>query len=126
MKTFKKKIFFLRFKSLLACCGPDGSPNKKIEISDIKYNIFQVTNVLFIFLFSKIRHILEQKQFRCTTYNRCQVFSLTAVLTVFLNDKKRLLTSLQMMMSYLYCGGTESLKTVVPDLLEVRSTKQTQ
>ncbi|XP_040018274.2 ankyrin repeat and BTB/POZ domain-containing protein 2 [Gasterosteus aculeatus] len=56
-----------RFKSLLACCGPDGSPNKKIEISDIKYNIFQ------------------------------------------------------MMMSYLYCGGTESLKTVVPDLLELMS-----
>uniref|UniRef100_A0AAQ4QNZ3 Ankyrin repeat and BTB/POZ domain-containing protein 2 n=1 Tax=Gasterosteus aculeatus aculeatus TaxID=481459 RepID=A0AAQ4QNZ3_GASAC len=48
-----------RFKSLLACCGPDGSPNKKIEISDIKYNIFQ------------------------------------------------------MMMSYLYCGGTDSLKTVL-------------
>lgn len=24
------------------------------------------------------------------------------------------------MMSYLYCGGTESLKTNVPDLLEVR------
>lgn len=30
----------------------------------------------------------------------------------------------QMMMSYLYCGGTESLKTNVPDLLEVRNTKQ--
>uniref|UniRef100_A0A8C9WX43 Ankyrin repeat and BTB domain containing 2 n=1 Tax=Sander lucioperca TaxID=283035 RepID=A0A8C9WX43_SANLU len=56
-----------RFKSLLACSGPDGSPNKDIEISDIKYNIFQ------------------------------------------------------MMMSYLYCGGTESLKTVVPDLLELLS-----
>lgn len=30
----------------------------------------------------------------------------------------------QMMMSYLYCGGTESLKNNVPDLLEVRNTKQ--
>lgn len=30
----------------------------------------------------------------------------------------------QMMMSYLYCGGTESLKTNVPDLLEVRYSKQ--
>ncbi|XP_034391884.1 ankyrin repeat and BTB/POZ domain-containing protein 2 isoform X2 [Cyclopterus lumpus] len=56
-----------RFKSLLACFGPDGSPNKEIEISGIKYNIFQ------------------------------------------------------MMMSYLYCGGTESLKTIVPDLLELLS-----
>lgn len=31
-----------------------------------------------------------------------------------------MLTSVQMMMSYLYCGGTESLKKNVPDLLEVR------
>uniref|UniRef100_A0A674PFS6 Ankyrin repeat and BTB domain containing 2 n=1 Tax=Takifugu rubripes TaxID=31033 RepID=A0A674PFS6_TAKRU len=46
-----------RFKSLLASFGPDGNPKKEIEISDVKYNIFQ------------------------------------------------------MMMSYLYCGGTESLKT---------------
>lgn len=30
-----------------------------------------------------------------------------------------------MMMSYLYCGGTESLKTNVSDLLEVRITKYT-
>lgn len=30
----------------------------------------------------------------------------------------------QMMMSYLYCGGMESLKTNVPDLLEVRNTTQ--
>uniref|UniRef100_A0A669DIW6 Ankyrin repeat and BTB domain containing 2 n=1 Tax=Oreochromis niloticus TaxID=8128 RepID=A0A669DIW6_ORENI len=45
-----------RFKSLLASSGSDGSSNKEIEISDVKYNIFQV------------------------------------------------------MMSYLYCGGTESLK----------------
>uniref|UniRef100_A0A665TRP8 Ankyrin repeat and BTB/POZ domain-containing protein 2 n=1 Tax=Echeneis naucrates TaxID=173247 RepID=A0A665TRP8_ECHNA len=56
-----------RFKSLLASSGPDGSPNKEVEISDVKYNIFQ------------------------------------------------------MMMSYLYCGGTESLKTNVPDLLELLS-----
>lgn len=38
---------FFRFKSLLASHGPDGSPNKQIEISDVKYNIFQVTNRLF-------------------------------------------------------------------------------
>uniref|UniRef100_H2TMR3 Ankyrin repeat and BTB/POZ domain-containing protein 2 n=1 Tax=Takifugu rubripes TaxID=31033 RepID=H2TMR3_TAKRU len=56
-----------RFKSLLASFGPDGNPKKEIEISDVKYNIFQ------------------------------------------------------MMMSYLYCGGTESLKTNVPDLLELLS-----
>ncbi|XP_071401262.1 ankyrin repeat and BTB/POZ domain-containing protein 2 isoform X3 [Centroberyx affinis] len=56
-----------RFRSLLASSGPDGSPNKEVEISDIKYSIFQ------------------------------------------------------MMMSYLYCGGTESLKTNVPDLLELLS-----
>ncbi|KAM7396479.1 hypothetical protein PAMP_019515 [Pampus punctatissimus] len=56
-----------RFKSLLASFGSDGSPNKEIEISDVKYNIFQ------------------------------------------------------MMMSYLYCGGTESLKTNVSDLLELLS-----
>uniref|UniRef100_A0A7N8WXT5 Ankyrin repeat and BTB/POZ domain-containing protein 2 n=1 Tax=Mastacembelus armatus TaxID=205130 RepID=A0A7N8WXT5_9TELE len=56
-----------RFKSLLSSSGPDGFPNKEVEISDIKYNIFQ------------------------------------------------------MMMSYLYCGGTESLKTNVPDLLELLS-----
>uniref|UniRef100_A0A8C7G200 Ankyrin repeat and BTB domain containing 2 n=2 Tax=Oncorhynchus TaxID=8016 RepID=A0A8C7G200_ONCKI len=31
------------------------------------------------------------------------------------------LTSVQMMMSYLYCGGTESLKTNVSDLLELLS-----
>ncbi|XP_070962397.1 ankyrin repeat and BTB/POZ domain-containing protein 2 [Oncorhynchus clarkii lewisi] len=54
-----------RFKSLLASSGPDGT--KDIEISDVKYNIFQ------------------------------------------------------MMMSYLYCGGTESLKTNVSDLLELLS-----
>lgn len=52
---------------MLASSGPDGSPNKEIEISDVKYNIFQ------------------------------------------------------MMMSYLYCGGTESLKTNVLDLLELLS-----
>uniref|UniRef100_A0A672GKJ7 Ankyrin repeat and BTB/POZ domain-containing protein 2 n=1 Tax=Salarias fasciatus TaxID=181472 RepID=A0A672GKJ7_SALFA len=56
-----------RFKSLLAASGPDGTPNKEIQISDVKYGIFQ------------------------------------------------------MMMSYLYCGGTESLKTKVPDLLELLS-----
>ena len=37
----------------------------------------------------------------------------------------RPLTSLQIMMSYLYCGGTESLKTNVSDLLEVRITIDT-
>lgn len=56
-----------RFRSLLAPTSPDGSPNKEINISDVKYNTFQ------------------------------------------------------MMMSYLYCGGTESLKTNVPDLLELLS-----
>uniref|UniRef100_A0A3Q4GYC5 Ankyrin repeat and BTB (POZ) domain containing 2b n=1 Tax=Neolamprologus brichardi TaxID=32507 RepID=A0A3Q4GYC5_NEOBR len=56
-----------RFKSLLASCGSDGSSDKEIEISDVKYNIFQ------------------------------------------------------MMMSYLYCGGTESLKKKVSDLLELLS-----
>lgn len=56
-----------RFHSLLASTGTDGSPNKEIHISDVKYNTFQ------------------------------------------------------MMMSYLYCGGTESLKTNVPDLLELLS-----
>ncbi|XP_068595980.1 ankyrin repeat and BTB/POZ domain-containing protein 2 [Brachionichthys hirsutus] len=56
-----------RFKSLLASSGPDGSPSKTIEISDVKYKIFQI------------------------------------------------------MMSYLYCGGTESLKMNVPDLLELLS-----
>lgn len=56
-----------RFRSLLASTSPDGSPNKEINISDVKYNTFQ------------------------------------------------------MMMSYLYCGGTESLKTNVPDLLELLS-----
>lgn len=33
---------FFRFKSLLAPFGPDGNPKKEIEISDVKYNIFQV------------------------------------------------------------------------------------
>uniref|UniRef100_A0A8C1V9D5 Ankyrin repeat and BTB (POZ) domain containing 2b n=1 Tax=Cyprinus carpio TaxID=7962 RepID=A0A8C1V9D5_CYPCA len=52
-----------RFKSLLALNGTDSTqPRKEIEISNIKYNIFQ------------------------------------------------------MMMSYLYCGGTESLKMAVPDI----------
>ncbi|XP_037110568.1 ankyrin repeat and BTB/POZ domain-containing protein 2 [Syngnathus acus] len=55
-----------KFKSLLASSGSDA--NKKIEISDVRYNVFQ------------------------------------------------------MMMSYLYCGGTESLKTKMPDLLELLST----
>lgn len=31
-----------------------------------------------------------------------------------------------MMMSYLYCGGTESLKTNVKDLLEVRTALKVQ
>uniref|UniRef100_A0A3Q2ZEY9 Ankyrin repeat and BTB/POZ domain-containing protein 2 n=1 Tax=Kryptolebias marmoratus TaxID=37003 RepID=A0A3Q2ZEY9_KRYMA len=56
-----------RFKSLLTSSGVDGSPNKEIEICEMKYNIFQ------------------------------------------------------MMMSYLYCGGTESLRTNVSDLLELLS-----
>ncbi|XP_016341764.1 ankyrin repeat and BTB/POZ domain-containing protein 2-like [Sinocyclocheilus anshuiensis] len=55
-----------RFKSLLALNGTDSTqPRKEIEISNVKYNIFQ------------------------------------------------------MMMSYLYCGGTESLKMGVPELLEL-------
>uniref|UniRef100_A0A8C1V9C2 Ankyrin repeat and BTB (POZ) domain containing 2b n=1 Tax=Cyprinus carpio TaxID=7962 RepID=A0A8C1V9C2_CYPCA len=55
-----------RFKSLLALNGTDSTqPRKEIEISNIKYNIFQ------------------------------------------------------MMMSYLYCGGTESLKMAVPEFLEL-------
>ncbi|KAG7255611.1 hypothetical protein CRUP_010423 [Coryphaenoides rupestris] len=53
-----------RFKMLLMSPGPDGNVGKEIEISDIKYSVFQ------------------------------------------------------MMMSYLYCGGTESLKTNVGELLE--------
>lgn len=36
-----------RFKALLAPFGPDGTPRKKIEISDVKYNVFQVK---FLFL----------------------------------------------------------------------------
>ncbi|XP_052454067.1 ankyrin repeat and BTB/POZ domain-containing protein 2 [Carassius gibelio] len=57
-----------RFKTLLALNGTDSTqPRKEIEITNIKYNIFQ------------------------------------------------------MMMSYLYCGGTESLKMAVPDLLELLS-----
>uniref|UniRef100_A0A673JVG9 Ankyrin repeat and BTB/POZ domain-containing protein 2 n=1 Tax=Sinocyclocheilus rhinocerous TaxID=307959 RepID=A0A673JVG9_9TELE len=57
-----------RFKSLLPLNGTDSTqPRKEIEISNVKYNIFQ------------------------------------------------------MMMSYLYCGGTESLKMGVPDLLELLS-----
>ncbi|XP_059401828.1 ankyrin repeat and BTB/POZ domain-containing protein 2-like [Carassius carassius] len=55
-----------RFRSLLALKGTDSTqPRKEIEISNVKYNIFQ------------------------------------------------------MMMSYLYCGGTESLKMDVPELLEL-------
>ncbi|CAL8359948.1 unnamed protein product [Lota lota] len=56
-----------RFKSLLVSSGSDGNPVKRIEISDVKYSIFQI------------------------------------------------------MMSYLYCGGTESLKTNVGALLELLS-----
>nr|XP_054589204.1 ankyrin repeat and BTB/POZ domain-containing protein 2 isoform X1 [Nothobranchius furzeri] len=56
-----------KFKSLLTSSGPNGSPNKQIEIHDVKYSIFQ------------------------------------------------------MMISYLYCGGTDSLTTNVPDLLELLS-----
>ncbi|XP_061773574.1 ankyrin repeat and BTB/POZ domain-containing protein 2-like isoform X1 [Nerophis ophidion] len=56
-----------RFKNLLASSASDKSGAKLIEISDVKYSVFQ------------------------------------------------------MMMSYLYCGGTESLKTRVSDLLELLS-----
>uniref|UniRef100_A0A4W4HKV8 Ankyrin repeat and BTB/POZ domain-containing protein 2 n=1 Tax=Electrophorus electricus TaxID=8005 RepID=A0A4W4HKV8_ELEEL len=57
-----------RFKSLLGSSSAAGSQHcKDIEISDVKYNVFQV------------------------------------------------------MMSYLYCGGTEPLKLAVPDLLELLS-----
>lgn len=34
--------FLHRFKSLLAQNGSDGSQSKDVEISDVKYNIFQV------------------------------------------------------------------------------------
>lgn len=56
-----------KFRTLLAQKPSDGSQNKEVEISDVKYNIFQ------------------------------------------------------MMMSYLYCGGTEVLKTSVSDVLELLS-----
>ncbi|KAJ8343751.1 hypothetical protein SKAU_G00310800 [Synaphobranchus kaupii] len=58
-----------RFKALLGASGPDGSAQdcKSIEISDIKYSIFQ------------------------------------------------------MMMSYLYCGGADSMKVAMPDVLELLS-----
>ncbi|RXN02872.1 ankyrin repeat and BTB POZ domain-containing 2 [Labeo rohita] len=57
-----------KFKTLLALNGTDSTqPRKEIEISNVKYSIFQ------------------------------------------------------MMMSYLYCGGTESVKMGVPDLLELLS-----
>uniref|UniRef100_A0A4W6EGZ6 Ankyrin repeat and BTB (POZ) domain containing 2b n=1 Tax=Lates calcarifer TaxID=8187 RepID=A0A4W6EGZ6_LATCA len=36
-----------KFKSLLASFGPDGSPSKDVEICDIKYNIFQVTDMVY-------------------------------------------------------------------------------
>lgn len=46
---------FFRFKSLLASFGPDGNPKKEIEISDVKYNIFQV---IFIFLNQRKKNAL--------------------------------------------------------------------
>lgn len=46
LKVFVSSSF--RFKFLLASPGADGSPNKEVEISDVKYKIFQVTNILFI------------------------------------------------------------------------------
>lgn len=93
---------FFRFKSLLASFSPDGKPKKEIEISDVKYNIFQVT---FIFNEKKIAPVNPDK--RNSPDLICEICALV-----------------QMMMSYLYCGGTESLKNNVPDLLEVGNTKQ--
>uniref|UniRef100_A0A672G0L8 BTB domain-containing protein n=1 Tax=Salarias fasciatus TaxID=181472 RepID=A0A672G0L8_SALFA len=43
------------------------------------------------------------------------------VLLITASDSENILFPWQMMMSYLYCGGTESLKTKVPDLLELLS-----
>lgn len=77
----------------------DGNAGKQIEISDVKYNVFQVTR--------------REARGARSRYEGCNaLFIYTAS---FL---------LQMMMSYLYCGGTESLKTNVADLLEVYKKKR--
>lgn len=68
----------------------------------MKYNIFQVT---FIF-----------KEKKTAPMNPDKIKSPDLI--------SEICALVQMMMSYLYCGGMESLKTNVPDLLEVRNTKQ--
>lgn len=100
-----------RFKSLLTSSGPAGGPRKEIEISDVKYNIFQV-------VFGS---------------PAAQLKVFTAAAAALIHEGVKPWTSFfrsslvppQIMMSYLYCGGTESLKTNVPDLLEVRTTSCT-
>lgn len=42
-------LLTFRFKALLTSSGPAGGPKKEIEISDVKYNIFQVMFVFFVF-----------------------------------------------------------------------------
>uniref|UniRef100_A0AAQ5WYV0 BTB domain-containing protein n=1 Tax=Amphiprion ocellaris TaxID=80972 RepID=A0AAQ5WYV0_AMPOC len=48
-----------RFKSLLASSGTDGSPNKEIEISDVKYNIFQLLSVACLFQLGALQRHCE-------------------------------------------------------------------
>lgn len=88
----------IRFKTLLAPNGSDSSqPRKDIEISNIKYNIFQVWTL--------------DEPVQQHGVPRCYQELITISLFI------------QMMMSYLYCGGTESLKMGVSELLEVRQTR---
>lgn len=106
-----------RFKSLLTSAGPGGGPRKEIEISDVKYSIFQVLCVSAVVRVEELSRATACRDTLSPT-GTCAATS----------PARLLISSLvppQMMMSYLYCGGTESLKTNVSDLLEVGITEHT-
>lgn len=99
-------FFFLsRFKTLLANrpCGE----NTCIEISNVKYHIFQVRRIWI--LHKPPSYSFYQKfLLYISSYGSCAIC----------------VSSFQLVMQYLYCGGTEALHIRNTDVMEVRPLLQ--
>lgn len=100
-------IILYRFKTLLANrpCGE----NTCIEISNVKFQIFQVVLLCFD---------------KADIVSKCQPHVPLNIYVVFSFLRalcKLWILSYQLVMQYLYCGGTEALHIRNTDVMEVRS-----